>query len=290
MDTSRGFSRILLATDGSEQAAAAVDATIELARFSSATVRVIHIWNLDVLQRDGHWEVEDRREARDLVNATVDRLTSAGLVAEGEVFRADSGHVATSIATVAREFSADLVVLGSRGLSDWQSMFRHSVSHKVLSVVDCPVLVVRGRPAGSAAKVHRILLAVAGGEDVAAAVKAAVGAASARVSTVMVVHVDQAIFGAQGFAYVESDEEIRDTMAAAIGLLRASGIEAEGLVARSGPVAKAIAEIATNWNADVIVVNSSRMGDLASMLVGSVSHDLLHISDRPVLIAERKRS
>jgi nucleotide-binding universal stress UspA family protein len=289
MDTPRGFSRILLATDGTEQAEAAVDTTIAFARLSDATVRVVHVWNLEVHETEGHWKVEDRREAEKLVNATVDRLTSAGIVAEGEVFRADTSRVASSIATVARDFKADLVVLGTRGLSDWQSMFKHSVSHKVLSVLDCPVLVVRGRPAGIGPQAHRILLAVAGGEDVAAAVKAAVGAAYAIPSTVMVVHVAQTIVGAQGYAFVESDEEIRDTMAAAIRLLRESGIEAEGLVARSGPVAKAIAEIATNWNADVIVVSSSRMGDLASMLVGSVSHDLLRISDRPVLIAERKR-
>ncbi len=290
MDISRGFNRILLATDGSEQAGAAVDATIELARFSSATVRVVHIWNLEVHHRHGYWDVEDRSEARNLINATVDRLTSAGLLAEPEIVRADGSHVATSITTVAREFSADLVVLGSRGLSDWQSMFQHSVSHQVLSVLDCPVLVVRGRPAGNAQPIRRILLAVAGGEDVAPAARAAVAAASATASTVMVVHVVQAIIGTQGFAYVENEEEVQATMAAAIKLLSESGIEAEGLVAHSGPVAKTIADIATNWNADLIVVSSSRMGDLASMLLGSVSHDLLHASDRPVLVAERIRS
>ncbi len=290
MDTSKGFKRILLATDGSEQAEAAVDATIDLARFSSTTVRVVHIWNLEVHHRHGHWDVEDRSEARRLVNATVDRLTSAGLLAEPEIVRADGKHIATSITTVAREFSADLVVLGSRGLSDWQSMFQHSVSHQVLSVLDCPVLVVRGQPAGNAPPMRRILLAVAGGEDVAPAVQAAVAAASATGSIVMVVHVTQAIFGAQGFAYVETEEEIQATMAAAIKLLRESGVEAEGLVARSAPVAKAIADIATNWNADLIVVSSSRMGDLAGMLLGSVSHDLLHVSDRPVLVAGRIRS
>lgn len=290
MGTSRGFKRILLATDGSEHAEAAVDATIELARFSSATVRVVHIWNLEVHHRHGHWDVEDRSDARSLVNATVDRLTSAGLLAEPEIVRADGSHVATSITTVAREFSADLVVLGSRGLSDWQSMFQHSVSHQVLSVLDCPVLIVRGTAAGNVRPMRRILLAVAGGEDVGPAVRAAVAAASAATATVMVVHVAQAIFGAQGFAYVESDEEIQATMATTIKLLSEAGIEAEGLVAHSGPVAKAIADIATNWNADLIVVSSSRMGDLAGLLLGSVSHDLLQVSDRPVLIAERVRS
>ena len=54
-----------------------------------------------------------------------------------------------------------------------------------------------------------------------------------------------------------------------------------------GPVAKAVAETAKDWNADLIVIGSSRMRDIASLFLGSVSHDLLHMTDRPVLVAER---
>ena len=59
------------------------------------------------------------------------------------------------------------------------------------------------------------------------------------------------------------------------------------MVAHRGPVAKAVADIATDWNADLIVAGSSRMGDIGSLILGSVSHDLLHMTDRPVLIAGR---
>jgi nucleotide-binding universal stress UspA family protein len=59
------------------------------------------------------------------------------------------------------------------------------------------------------------------------------------------------------------------------------------MVVHQGPVAKAVAEIAADWNADLIVVGSSRMGDIGSLFLGSVSHDLLHMSNRAVLVAER---
>jgi nucleotide-binding universal stress UspA family protein len=103
----------------------------------------------------------------------------------------------------------------------------------------------------------------------------------------MVVHVAQAIFGLEGFAYIESADEIHETMAKATALVSDSGLNVQGLVAHQGPVAEAVAEIATNWNADLIVIGSSRMGDIGSLFLGSVSHDLLHLTDRPVLIAER---
>jgi nucleotide-binding universal stress UspA family protein len=290
MNTGKAFKKILLATDGTEQAEAAVDATIAMARPSSSEVRVVHVWNLEVRQVEGHWDVEGRNEAMRLVGKTVGSLQAAGVSAEPKIYQASSDQVASTISLAAREFAADLVVLGSRGLSDWQSMFKHSVSHQVLSAVDCPVLVVRVWPAVDANEPRRVLLAIAGGDDVASGVRAAVAAAKAPHSKVMVVHVAQAIFGAQGFAYVESDDEIQATMASAIRILKDSGVQAEGMVAHAGPVAKAVAEVAASWNADLIVVGSSRMGDLGSLLVGSVSHGLLHATERPVLVAERVKS
>jgi nucleotide-binding universal stress UspA family protein len=286
MNTTKRFERILLATDGSAASQAAVDVTIAIAKSRTAKVRVAHVWNLEVHRRDGFWDVEMRSEAEKLVDATVERLVKAGVIAEREIDRADSKHVAAALALSASEFKADLIVLGSRGLTDWQSMTRHSVSHEVLSAVDCPVMIVRGRPAGSPAKVARIVLAIAGGDDLAPAARAAEAVAGPDAS-VMVVHVAQAMFGVQGFAYVEADDAIHETMARASELLKDAHLKVEGMVAHQGPVAKAVAEIAADWKADLIVVGSSRMRDIGSLVLGSVSHDLLHMTDRPVLIAER---
>jgi nucleotide-binding universal stress UspA family protein len=286
MNTAKRFERILLATDGSDASQAALDATIAIAKSPAAKVRVAHVWNLEVHHRNGAWDIEMRNEAEKLVDVTVERLLKAGVIAEREIDRADSKHIAEAIAFSARDFEADLVVLGSRGLSDWQSMTKHSVSHEILRALDCPVLIVRGRYAGSTPNVSRIVMAIAGGDDLAPAARAAVAVAGQDCS-VLVVHVAQAIIGVQGFAYVESEDEIRATMARASELLTAAKLNVQGMVAHDGPVAKVVAEIAADWNADLIVVGSSRMGDIGSLFLGSVSHDLLHVTDRPVLVAER---
>jgi nucleotide-binding universal stress UspA family protein len=286
MNTTKRFERILLATDGSDASQAAVDATIAIAKSPTAKVRVAHVWNLEVHHRHGFWDVEMRNEAEKLVDVTVEKLLKAGVIAEREIDRADSKHVAAAIALSARTFNADLVVLGSRGLTDWQAMTRHSVSHELLCAVDCPVLMVRGRQGSAPTRVAKIVLAIAGGDDLAPAARAAEAVAGPDAS-VMVVHVAQAIVGVQGFAYVESDDEIRKTMAQASELLTDAKVKVQGVVAHEGPVAKAVAEIAAEWNADLIVVGSSRMSDIGSLFLGSVSHDLLHMTDRPVLVAER---
>jgi nucleotide-binding universal stress UspA family protein len=285
MNTARRFERILLATDGSEASQAAVDATIAIAKSPTARVRVAHAWNLEVHHRHGHWDSEVRSEAAKLVDAAVEQVFRAGVVADREIIRADTNHVAAAIAISAKNFGADLVVVGSRGLSDWQSLTHHSVSHQLLSAVDCPMLIVRGTPAGATGRASNILLAISGGDDLGPGVRAAVAVGQPDAS-VTVVHVAQTIFGVQGFACVESDDEIRDTMARACGLVIHAGIKVQGMVAHEGPVAKAVADIAQDCNADLIVIGASRMRDIASLFLGSVSHDLLHMTDRQVLITE----
>lgn len=283
------FARILIATDGSKQSESAIGLAALLAHASGARVRVVHVWNLEVHHRHGVWDVETRREAQSLIEEARLRLQAAGVEAEGEILRTDSGQVAAGIAQTAREFDADLVVVGSRGLSDWQSVVKHSVSHQLLSAVDCPILIVRGRPSIAGGGAQRVLLAIAGGDDMVPGVRAAAAAAFAPGSEVLVVHVAQALFGAQGFAYIEAPEEISQTMAHATTLLQDACIKYEAMVAHSGPVAEVISGIATSWRADVIVTGSSRIGDLGSILFGSVTHELLRTIETPVLVAERAR-
>ncbi len=288
MKDGKSFDRIVLATDGSEGAQAAVLATIDLARYTPAVVRVVHIWNLEIHHRHGVWDVELRSEAERLAQETVDQLSRAGVMAEKEIFRADNKHIATSIALIARDFRADVVVIGSRGLSDWKSLFEHSVSHQVLAAVDCPVLIVRSLPAEGTLSTNRILVAVAGGGDVAPAVKAASAVAATHpASAVKVVHVLQSIVGTQGYAFIETEQEAEAALDEAVALFKMNGIQAETEAIRPAPVASALVDAASAFNADLIVTGSSRMGDASSLLLGSVSHDLLHRTDIPVLIAAR---
>jgi nucleotide-binding universal stress UspA family protein len=286
----QGFSRILLATDGSEQATAAVGVTESFARVSSASVLVVHVWNLEVHHRHGVWDVEVRTEADALLKATVGRLREAGVEVDGMISRADHNHIAAAIAEAARTFKADLVVVGSRGLSDWASIVEHSTTHQLLSSVDCPLLIVRASSGAATHLAKKVLLAVAGGDDLVPAARAAAAAASAPGSEVKVIHVAQCIVGVQGFAYVEPEEEIRETIEHATAILNDAGIATSSVVAEPGPVAQVVAGTAAGWRADVIVIGSSRMGDLGSLLLGSVTHDLLRATDRPILVAERIRS
>jgi nucleotide-binding universal stress UspA family protein len=284
----RAFTRILVATDASEASQAAVSIATNFALASDAAIDVVHVWNLELHHRHGVWDVETRAEARELIDSAVERLQGLGVKASGEILHADNNHIAAAVAEAARKFEADLIVVGSRGLSDWQSLLTtQSVSHQLLTKVECPVLVARGPSPSAQHRAQRVLLAIAGGDDVEPAVNAAVAAASAPGSAVLVLHVAISIFGAQGLAYVEPDEEIQASVERATAMLTDAGVATSSVVAPHGPVAGTVIEAAANWGADVIVIGSSRMGDIGSLVLGSVTHGLLRSSDRPVLVAER---
>src|SRR5438309_10527724 len=105
---------ILLATDGSPEAEAAVNTTIVFAKAAAASVDVVHVWNLEVHHRHGVWDVETRSEAESLLDETVVRLRAAGIPTDGEIMRADATHVEFAFAKTARHSPVDLVDVGSR--------------------------------------------------------------------------------------------------------------------------------------------------------------------------------
>ena len=286
MRGSQGFNKVFLATDGSEQSDAALLAAVSLARASAARVRVVQVWNLELHHHHGHWDAEVRSEAQRLVENAVGQFQAAGVLADREILRADDDHVASAVVAAARNFGADLVVVGSRDISDWPSMLKHSAGDKLLCGLDCPLLIVRDRSAAQRQS-ERVLMALAGGDEIASSVRAAVAATSAPGSALLVLHVPQTV-GSDGFVFDEA-AETEATMSRAVRLVTETGVAVESLVAHRRPAAETIVETAKSWNADMIVVGSSRMSDIASMVLGSVSHHLLRTTGRPVLIAQGAR-
>ena len=136
------ISRILLAADGSERSSLAVRMAAEIAGRFGAEIVVFHALER-VMGRGGGFEVETLAEAHTLVDHVVRELKDVGLSARGEIRSCLYGHTAREIATQAKDEGADLIVMGSRGLSDVAGLLLGSVAHKVLQLAEVPVLVAR---------------------------------------------------------------------------------------------------------------------------------------------------
>jgi nucleotide-binding universal stress UspA family protein len=138
------FKNILLATDGSVHAEKARKYAQKMAQRDEAQVIVLHafepispVWGEpmreDFIEKNvarGEKVTEDARSA----------LEDAGVDTEVKILE---GNPADTILRVAKKDEVDLILMGTRGLSEPTSLLLGSVSHRVLAHSHVPVMVVR---------------------------------------------------------------------------------------------------------------------------------------------------
>jgi nucleotide-binding universal stress UspA family protein len=149
-----GGMQVLVAFDGSPHASAAVDLLAKLGLPRSAVVTLLHVVEThdyltsrlmatgrSDLQRLAEEVMQARKQAGSRMLEKAQRvlkrrsLTVDTLVAEG--------HAAEAILKTAERIRADLVVMGSRGLTGMKRLLLGGVSHRVARHAPCSVLVVR---------------------------------------------------------------------------------------------------------------------------------------------------
>lgn len=136
--------RILLATDGSPDAALAARSAVELARDTGSELHVTHVGEFlpTYFAFTDEEPAELRRRAREVLDAQLTRVRDEGGTVAGEHLRL--GRPAEEIIAVAEEIGAGVIVVGSRGLGALRRAVLGSVSESVVRYAPCPVFVVRG--------------------------------------------------------------------------------------------------------------------------------------------------
>jgi nucleotide-binding universal stress UspA family protein len=172
--------RMVTAIDGSNNAKRAVEAAAELAKDLKAELYLVHAVGsgpipsaLAHMAEIEHITAEQRLPGpQNVANvfgnlATAERAATSPAVAQ-EIHRAlgqrllkdaaarareigagsvqimlCEGKAAEAILKTAKQVDADLIVLGTRGLSEFKELLLGSVSHKVIQLSPCPCLVVK---------------------------------------------------------------------------------------------------------------------------------------------------
>lgn len=137
------FKHVLVALDGSAYSEVTLPTAIEVTKKFGADLFVLHVAEHD-RGRAVAYSVETPAEASQLVASAVKSARESGVVAKGELRDVAAGHVARQIVDTAAANDIDLIVMGSRGLSDIQGLLLGSVTHKVIQLAHVAVLVTRG--------------------------------------------------------------------------------------------------------------------------------------------------
>lgn len=142
---------VLVGTDGSDTAAAAVARAIEVARGLGARLQIVSAYEPVPEGRlrqaampvpiDQAWSVNPRADVLELLESAERDARSAG-IEQVETF-ARVGDGADAILDVAEEQRCDLIVVGNKGMTGATRFLLGSVPNKVSHHAPCSVMIVR---------------------------------------------------------------------------------------------------------------------------------------------------
>jgi nucleotide-binding universal stress UspA family protein len=142
--------KLLLATDGSEEAELATRSAVELADRTVSELHVVYVEPLpDFMKKNDAgmpgYDLELYEKIEEEGREKLRRLTWGVKVAGGTVTRTHlrMGAVAEEILDLAGELEVDLIIMGSRRLRRIRRAIVGSVSESVFRRARCPVMVVR---------------------------------------------------------------------------------------------------------------------------------------------------
>ena len=161
-----GLQRILLVTDGSSHSAKAteylakfpipLDSRVEVmhvlpplpltpssefyARTYPLAPEVLPVYPKEPTREELDWQEDEEKHGRLILEQSVELLRSGGIEASPVMLRGDA---AKEIIEYAKEHHINLIVSGSRGLSQFKGWLLGSVSRKLVHYSDCSVLVVK---------------------------------------------------------------------------------------------------------------------------------------------------
>jgi len=136
--------RILVAVDGSIHSDRVVDVAIQYAQQFGSRLVLVHCHRrFPTVLGEPYREKEIAgiiREAEELVKPYQNRFAGEGIEVETRLLEGPAGAAISSAAEIEK---CDLIIMGSRGLSNIASLIVGSVTTRVLQTASCSVLVVR---------------------------------------------------------------------------------------------------------------------------------------------------
>ncbi|MEX0305732.1 MAG: universal stress protein [Leisingera sp.] len=144
------FKSILVPFDGSQGAEAALAKAADLAGLCGAELTLLTVYrhhslleaSMYMVRPEEPADLDDimRTHAKEVAERGKALATESGFPAPRAFVK--GGPVARTITSFAKEHGNDLTVIGSRGLGSLEGVLLGSVSHKVTSLSETPVLVV----------------------------------------------------------------------------------------------------------------------------------------------------
>jgi nucleotide-binding universal stress UspA family protein len=141
------YRRILVPIDGSSTSNKALVAALDMARDSGASIRLVHV--LDELafvtgfEASGEVFKAARAGAESVLAQAVEIARAAGVSPESVLIDKPGQRVVDSVTEDARQWKADLIVLGTHGRRGFNRLMLGSDAEQIIRFAPTHVLVIR---------------------------------------------------------------------------------------------------------------------------------------------------
>ncbi len=274
---------VVVGVDGSASAYRAVEWAAGEAHRRGVGLRLVRAFSWTTADHPTGWVARYRDQMLDVSRRQVAQAVRVAADARPDVEAESQVEIGAPIEVLSSEARrAQLLVLGDRGLGEVTGLVLGSVAVSLAARGACPVVVVRGERAGADGPV---VVGVDGSPVSEAALAFAFDAAAARGVDLVAVH---------AWSPTAIDEELASLVewdASAESAVLAERLAGWGqkypqvavrrTVVRDGAVR---ALVTASAGAQLVVVGSRGRGNAAGLLLGSVSHGVLHGAHCPVAV------
>ena len=285
---------VMCAVDFSETAEVALEQAKRFARRYQATLVLAHI--VEPIPLGPYPIISDPSSELAITDIARERLVglAAGLQAEGLDTTAQTreGRPGPELVALGEEVAADLVVIGTKGLSGLKHLLLGSTAEYVVRRCEIPVLTVHQDDVILKGAIETVVLPTdlsSGAENALDYFIATFGLWQR--PNVLLVHADQAppyleplrhdLLAAANAPDVVR-EKLESEMAPAAERLRAADFEVEVLVLEGSPVT-VVSELAEERGADLILLSTYGRSALANALTGRTAQRIVQTAPCPVL-------
>jgi nucleotide-binding universal stress UspA family protein len=206
-----------------------------------------------------------------------------GSVPPGVSGRSQCGDPATELIEASR--SADLVVVGARGMGGFRGLLLGSVSREVLNAATCPVAVVRCPPVDPAGP---IVVGIDGSPISRVALRWALDEGRTRGRRVVALTTWHLAYTGDGYVHGYVDAESLQASAEMMLDRQLDQVDTSGLPEaverRVESASPAAALVDASHTASMVVVGSRGHRPAAGLLLGSVSDQVTHHASGPVVV------
>jgi nucleotide-binding universal stress UspA family protein len=140
------FSNIMVAIDGSESSLNAADFAVSLAKRDNAELTLLTVIHtalgLGHAGKPEEWHKNERIRVQELFQKIKKEAQNLNITCKENIIETHMS-VDGAIVNYAEEQNADLIVIGTSGMSDFRKMLLGSVVTGVVRYSTCPVLVVK---------------------------------------------------------------------------------------------------------------------------------------------------